>query len=344
MVAALKGVAQRVPIYAQMHEFVAHQLGIPGEVFYYRPEIMVPAMLRVQAEYDLDGCSLTYDVYNIEAEGLGQRILRSSAGMPDIDRRQPLINDRADLQRLKTPDFDAAGRFRQVIDMLAIYQYLTGLAPPLTFCAPFSLAANVYGIERLLIAIYEDPEFARSLLDRLTETVLAPWIDYQKAHFPHAVKITGADATASLPIVNLSILEDWALPYIQRLREWSSVEVQVVNWVGERYLKQPAEMLDLKVAAGWGLLQGQDPDVATLGASYYADYAVNNDLPLILGIGAAFLAQSKPADVAERVRQYVEAGKRSPGFALYICNVDAETPAENLRAAVQSVKEHGVYE
>ncbi len=54
-------------------------------------------------------------------------------------------------------------------------------------------------------------------------------------------------------------------------------------------------------------------------------------------VGASFLAQSQPGEVAERVRAYVEAGKKAPGFALYLCNVDAETPAENLRAAIKAV-------
>jgi hypothetical protein len=37
------------------------------------------------------------------------------------------------------------------------------------------------------------------------------------------------------------------------------------------------------------------------------------------------------------VRRYVEAGRQAPGFALYLCNVDAETPPKNLRAAIQAV-------
>jgi len=344
MEAALKGCGRRVPVYAQMHEFVARQAGIPGEVFYYQPEAMVPAMLQVQAEYGLDVAALTYDVYNIEAEGLGQKLVLSGADMPDIDRSQPLIRDEADLGSIQTPHFDSAGRFRRIIDMLAMYRDLTGLTPSLSFCAPFSLAANVYGIERLLVAIYQNPGFARSLLERLTEDVLAPWIVYQKAHFPEATKINGADAVASLPIVNLSILRDWALPHIQQLREWCGPGVQVVNWWGERYLKRPEEMLALKVEAGRGLIQGQDPDVAALGPSFYTDYANQHKLALILGIGASFLAQSQPSQVAERVHRYVEAGKKSPGFALYLCNVDAGTPPENVRAAIRSVKENGIYE
>jgi hypothetical protein len=44
----------------------------------------------------------------------------------------------------------------------------------LSFCAPFSLAAHIRGIEPLLMDIDSDPDFARSLFDRLTEDVLAP--------------------------------------------------------------------------------------------------------------------------------------------------------------------------
>ena len=55
-------------------------------------------MLAVQAAYGLDVPSITYDVYNIEAEALGQRLLLTDAAMPDIDRSAPLIRDKDDLR------------------------------------------------------------------------------------------------------------------------------------------------------------------------------------------------------------------------------------------------------
>jgi hypothetical protein len=341
--AARLGLAPRVPVYAQMHEFVARQAGIPGKIFYTRPEIMVPAMLQVQAEYGLELAALTYDVYNIEAEGLGQKLLYSEANMPDIDRSQPLIRDSTDLHFIKTPHFETAGRFEQVVNMLALYRSLTGLAPSLSFCAPFTLAANLYGTERLLVAIYQEPRFARRLLDKVTEQVLLPWILYQKKHYPEVTKITGVDAIASLPIVNWSILQDWVYPYILRLQEMCGIDAQVVNWVGERLLKPPNQMLALKALAGSGTLQGQDPDVEALGPACYVNYAARHNLFLILGIGAGFLAHSQPGQIRERVRQYVESGKTHRRFALYLCNIDAETPPENLRAALCAVKEYGEY-
>ena len=133
----------------------------------------------------------------------------SDNNIPDIDRNQPLINGPQDLDRIKTPDFDN-GRGRKIVDAKRAFPgEATGLQPTLGFCAPFSFAANVRGIEPLLLDLYTDPGFARELFTRATENVIAPWILYQKEHFPDAVSITGSDATASLPIVSPDILREW---------------------------------------------------------------------------------------------------------------------------------------
>jgi len=338
---AMNGLVDRVPVFGQVHEFAAEYLGIPRREFFTRPDLSVPALLQTQRDFGIDVASVTYDVYNVEAEALGQELIWIDGCMPDVDRSKPLVRDRTDLGRIRTPDFETAGRFQQVIRMNALFRELTGLKPTLSFCAPFSLAANLRGIERLLIDMHEDPEFARGLVDAVTEEVLAPWILYQKRFFPGASRVAGADATASLPIVNLPILKRWIIPSIQRLRELCGPEVYVANWVGEHYLPNPAEMLKLKLAVGPGALWAQDPDVESLGPALFKDFAVAQDIPLVLGIGAGFLTLAAPGEVEARVREYVEVGGRGGRFALYLCNVGATTPAANLRAAVETA--HAVH-
>ena len=335
MAEAMQGPSRRVPVVAQMHEFVAAQCGIPRREFFTRPEIMVPAMLEVQSRFGLDVASVTYDVYNIEAEALGQKIRWCQAGMPDIDREAPLIRGRDDLSRIRTPDFDSVAACQRVLSIHALFRKLTGLEPRLSFCAPFTLATNLRGIEQFLLDIYLDPAFARDLLTRLTHEVLAPWILYQRHHFPQSRAVSGVDATASPPLVNLAILRDWVAPFILRLRTLCGPEVAVVNWVGERHLSQPTEMLDLKLAVGAGVLWGQDPDVEALGPKCYKHFAHDHGVSLILGVGAAFLAESTPGEVAERVRRYVMVGGHGGRFALYLCNLGASTPPWNLLAAVE---------
>ena len=335
---AMRGVPPRVPVFAQLHEFVAEQCGIPREEFFRRPDVMVPAMLEVQAQFGLNVASITYDVYNIEAEALGQPIRWIEGGMPDIDRSAPLVRDRDDLRRIHTPDFDSVPCCRRVVEMHTLFRRLTGIEPSLSFCAPFTLATSLRGIERFLLDIHTDPGFARALLEGLTDEVLTPWIRYQKRLFPGATRLSGVDATASVPIVSMPVLRDWVVPSILRLREAFGPEIGVANWAGERYLSRSEEMLALKLAVGPGALWGQDPDVEALGPAFYKDYARRHDVPLILGIGAAFLAESNPGAVAERVRRYVEIGSRGGRFALYLCNLGASTPAENLRAAVEAAQ------
>lgn len=174
MADAMRGPARRVPVYAQMHEFVAEQCGIPRREFFRRPELLVSATLDIQARFGLDVPAITYDVYNIEAEALGQGIQWSEAGMPDIDRAAPLIRDRADLSHIRTPDFDSQPACQRVLEMYAHFRRLTGIEPGLSFCAPFTLATNLRGIEPFLLDMCTDPEFARDLLARITEEVLAP--------------------------------------------------------------------------------------------------------------------------------------------------------------------------
>jgi uroporphyrinogen-III decarboxylase len=333
---AMASLPDRVPVFAQLHEFAAEHLGIPRREFFTRPDLSVPGLLQTQSDFGIDVASITFDVYNIEAEALGQKLVWLDDGMPDVDRTLPLIRDRADLARLRTPDFDSAGRFQQIIRMNALFGELTGLEPTLSFCAPFSLAANLRGIEQLLLDMHEDPEFARGVMDAVTDEVLAPWILYQRRCFPGATRISGADATASLPIVNLPVLRRWIIPSIERLRAFCGPEVSVANWVGERCLPDPTEMLRLKLAVGPGALWGQDPDVESLGPSVFKAFAATHDVPLILGVGAGFLALATPAEVAARVREYVEVGGRGGRFALYLCNLGATTPPENLRTAVET--------
>ena len=336
MAAAMSGMASRVPVVAQMHEFVAGYLGIPRPEFFRRPEIMVPAMLDVEQRFGLDVASISYDVYNIEAEALGQPLAWTEQGMPDIDRSVPLIRDRHDLSRICTPDFDAVESCQRVLRMHELFRRLTGMGPSLSVCAPFTLATNLRGIEQFLLDICTEPEFARALLDRVTDEVLAPWIRYQQRAFPDARGVSAVDATASPPIVNLEILRDWAAAPILHLRQICGPAVATANWVGERCLPDPAAMLELKLAVGPGVLWGQDPDVEALGPAFYKSYADRHDVPLILGVGAGFLARARPAAVAKRVRRYVDAGVRGGRFALYLCNLGASTPPENLRAAVEA--------
>ena len=66
-------------------------------------------------------------------------------------------------------------------------------------------------------------------------------------------------------------------------------------------------------------------------------------MPLVLGIGASFMDLSTPQQVADRVKHYVEVGGKNGRFALYFCNLSAQTPPANVRAAIEAIHSHGTY-
>jgi uroporphyrinogen-III decarboxylase len=197
--AAMSGIPDRVPVYAQIHESVRKELGVSAKEFYTTPDILVPGVLEITEQYGLDVPFADYDVYNIEAEALGQEVVYSESHVPDVDRTRPLIRDRSDLSKIRTPDFDSDARFPQVLEMNFLFKELTGIEPTLQFCAPFSLAANLRGIEQLLMDIYTDPDFARSLFDRLTEEVMPLGFSIRKNIFQTRKVYVGATPPRLFP-------------------------------------------------------------------------------------------------------------------------------------------------
>ncbi len=334
---------ERVPVYAQHHEFSLARYGLTCREFYQTPELMVYCQLETCERFEIDFPTVDWDCYNIEAEALGQVIVFDEDNMPDVDRERPFIADLTDIEKVVTPDFDNEGRCQDIVRLMDMTATKTGIPPSIVFCGPFSFAANIRGIEALIFDILDMPEQAHELMTRAVEEVIGPWINYLLDRFPDVEGIAGADATASIPILSPTMAREWVIPYIARLREVTRDDVSIPNWVGEANLAEPELFVDMKLEVTGHFIEGQDPDVARLGPQFYVDYAGRHDVPLILGVGAAFLALAEPREVFERVTDYLRAGMEHDRFALYLCNLGATTPEANVRAAIDAVKTNGVY-
>jgi len=338
------GIPKRVPVYAQLCELIPGEVGQSAREVFQDPELLNMGIFTVCEKYGIDVPIVDLDTYNIEAEAIGQKISFHDDIMPDIDRAHPLIQEEGDLRKIVTPDFDKAGRCPFVVEAYTVYERLIGVKASLAFCAPFSLAANIRGIETLIMDMCLKPEFAHDLMTRVTEELLIPWLEYLKGKFPQAPAIVGADALASLPIVNINLMNEFIAPYVERLREACGPTVCVPNWTGERYAKNPEEVMDIRLRVNPVFVEGQDPDVEALGPEFYKAYAEKHDLSLLLGVGAVFLRTSTPEEIFNRVKYYVEVGGKKGRLLFYLCNIEPGTPRENIKAAVDAVHKYGTYE
>jgi uroporphyrinogen-III decarboxylase len=337
----------RVPVAAQMHEFSMRQKELNPAEFYTKAAVFVPPVLECMEKYGIDIPFLDFDIYNIEVEGIGQKIKYSNENMPDVNPHDRLLKDKANLKKIKTPNFETEGRFANVVEMYRLFHELTGVKPVIRFTAPFSMATHLRGVDTLILDIYDDPEWVKELFTVLTERVLAPYLLYLKKHVANDYAehgMGGADAMASPPLLSPEMLQEWVVPYFIRLRELVGPEVYLPNWWGDRYFNTPEDMFDLKHQVCPGFLEVQDPDVETFGPEICKAYATKHNLPLVLGLGSAFLATAKADEVYDRVKHYVQVGAENGGFYLYLCNLGATTPTENVVAAMEAVEKYGTYQ
>jgi uroporphyrinogen-III decarboxylase len=307
----LEGKADTIPLAAQINEHGVKLCGADMREAYTRAAKFVELNLAVFEYYQLDILGFYYDIYNIEAEALGQRLTWEPDRMPDIDRSNPLIRQHSDLDRLRPPDFRKKARMPFVLQVIRRC-YDLGLPVRIRFCSPFSLAANIRGIENLLIDILTAPQFAHRLLTFLTDEVLIPWIQTQREAI-HQTRspANGADAAASPPIVTVEILEEFVMPYILRMNE------KIGNVTGQGYwgysylFKDPVRfrrMLELMASVSPKTLNCLDPDVARTGPEPYVEFAREKKMSLRLGLDTLVLQKGPLTKIVERCRRYVMAG------------------------------------
>ncbi len=155
----------QIPVLAQVCELLPQEISVSAKEIFCNAKLLTTGTLDVCAKYGIDVPSIDFDVYNIEAEAVGQKIVFHDTVMPDVDRTHILLQDKKKLKNLRTPDFDTAFRCPMVVEIYKHFEALTGVKPSPAFCAPFSLGVNLRGMEHLIMDIYEDPEFVKDLFD-----------------------------------------------------------------------------------------------------------------------------------------------------------------------------------
>jgi uroporphyrinogen-III decarboxylase len=335
-----------VPILAQINEHVVKLCGGDMREAYTSAEKFVEMNLAVFQYYHLDLPGFYYDIYNIEAEALGQRMNWEPHRMPDIDRQNPLIREHSDLDHLRPPDFKKSARMPFVLEVMRRC-YDLGIPVRIRFCSPFSLAVNVRGIEALLMDTLTGPKFAHRLLTFLTEEVLIPWVQTQREAIGQSeTSGNGADAAASPPIVTVEILQEFVMPYVARMNEKIGNVTSMGYW-GYSYLyKHPQKfrkMLELMVWVSPRLLMCLDPDVAQTGPEPYVEFARERNMPLMLGLDTILFQEGPIGNIVERCRRYVLAGVKAPRLAIFFNDISVNTPVEHVHAAIAAVRHFGKY-
>ncbi|MBT4091333.1 MAG: hypothetical protein HN580_02240 [Deltaproteobacteria bacterium] len=328
----------------QSNDHSAYLAGIPTERFFTDALTFAQVQLLVTEYYQLETVSNFWDVYNIEAEALGQKVIYVPGGLPDIDRKINLIETPADLDKICPPDPYKSGRMPWVLDVSKHLLEMTGKLDRVYFTAPFSLAVNIRGYENLVYDMQLRPEFAHRLFKFICDDVLVPFLETirNETGLPDLI-LDGRDAWGSPPLISLDMMDEYVVAYTKRLRDKLGQNlITRGNW-GDAKSRDPERFFAQKLQCCPGALSVLDPDLFEVGPKRAKRYAIKHNTNITAGVDAALLKQGPVEAIVDRIKLYIDTMARDERCLIHLNQIPAETPPEHVHAAVAACKAYGQF-
>lgn len=153
------------------------------------------------------------DIYNLEAEAYGAVVVQPEGNnIPSF--REHLCSETAEIPDLPELDPASSGRIPMVIHAaVELKKRLPSAMIRVPVSGPFSLAANLCGLENLLCDAMTEEESVRQALDKLTEGQ----VHFCRAIAAAGIGITLFESAATPPLVPPPMFSDLVLPSLKHL-------------------------------------------------------------------------------------------------------------------------------
>lgn len=247
----------------------------------------------------------------------------------------------AEVDRLRLPDPKTAGRIEKAMHFARL-QADHGLPVYFFSRSPFTMAANIVGIDLFLRWTMKKPDLCQKLLELSLahiSNVLSLWVETFGADKVFAWMSSPSESNQ---LVSPRTVKKFAIPfheaYHHRLRELG-VGRFGLHICGEQNLNLPA----LAESAPWPhpsvLSFGHEVDLETAAAHFPKDIIFGNIEPAVIQTGT-------PEQVYDLCREAIEKGKKAPGgFILGPgCGMPVNAPPVNVYAMTRAVNDFGWYE
>jgi MtaA/CmuA family methyltransferase len=207
------GRVDRIPLMPITMMFAADQIGVRYGEYVTDYRRLVEAQLRTAETFDLDHVSCISDPAR-EAADLGACVRYFDDQPPALDESHALLGNKAHLADLKYPDPLGGGRMHDRVNAAALLkQRVAGEKIVEGWIeGPCGQAANLRGINTLMLDFCDDPVFVRDLLDFVVEMELR----FAEAQRDAGAELMGVgDPAASL--VGPAIFDEFIFPAQKRL-------------------------------------------------------------------------------------------------------------------------------
>jgi uroporphyrinogen-III decarboxylase len=333
LVAALNGTtSDRIPIFCNLLDQGANEVGLPLDEYYRRGDIVAEAQLRMRERYGHDNIwSLFY--VGKEAELLGcKKIFFSDDGPPNVE--EFVISSPEDIARLKVPD-DLASEpaFEQTLRCLEILtKEVAGRYPICAYItATMALPALLMGMERWMELLFMGPDRDRDSLLHKCHEFFVKEVETYRAHGANV--LVYSNPFGSTDIVPKKFFHETALPWIER--DIAAVGPQgMVNYCGMSAMNSVISTVLEKTGIQVYYLSPMD-DIRT-GKSIIDGRALTcgviNDIKLI---------DWTEAQVRDEVERMLRAGIPGGRFLFGTGVMPNCIPPDNIHALVEAARDYG---
>ncbi len=290
--------------------------------------VLVEGQLRTAEAFGLDYVNTMSDPA-CEAADCGAGVTFFPNSPPAIDESRALLVNKSLLTGLKIPDSTAGGRMNNRLKALELYRERVGTSLMIEgwIEGPMAEAADLRGLNTLMLDFYDDPTFVTDLF----EFVLEMELEFAKHQIAAGAQCIGiGDAAASL--IGPALYEEFVYPYEKRM-------VDGVHAMGAMVRLHICGNTK-RILNGMGRLGCDIVDIDFLAPLSKARTDMGEDQTLLGNMDPVrVLRNGTPDEVYAVLEQcHAEAGKRFIVGAG--CEVVRDTPHENLRVLSDYAQTH----
>ena len=332
--AATGGTSDRIPVFCNLLDQGARELGVSLPEYYASGERVAEAQLRMRERYGHDNVwSLFY--VGKEAELLGcRRIIYATDGPPNVG--DLIIRSPEDIRTLTVPD-DLAGHpvFAETRRCLEILRREVGGRYPICayLTASLTLPAILMGMEKWMDLLLSGPFDLRDhLLAKCSEFFRRELAAYRDAG---ADVIIYSNPFGSLDIITRRLFTELSLPWMERDLEGFDRSGIVYYCGGARMNPVIAEVMDRTGLSTYYLSPLEEiAEGKRLIGNRGVTCGVINDIPLI---------DWSPEQVRAEVKRLLADGMPGGRFLFGTLVMPLAIPEANIRAMVDAACEFGQY-
>jgi uroporphyrinogen decarboxylase len=336
LVAAINGtLADRIPVFCNLLDQGARELGLPLEEYYSSGELVAEAQLKMRAKYGYD-CLWSLFYVGKEAELLGcRKMIFAKDGPPNVG--EMVIKKYDDIARLQVPDdITSHPAFAEELKCLRILKAEAGGKYPICayLTASMTLPAILMGMEKWLQMLMLGP-------NDLRDELLAKCSDFFQKQVA-AYRAAGADVLVysnpfgSTDFIPLKFFNELSIPWMERDLGPGGT-AGIVYYCGSARFNNVIEEVIRRLGIGVFYLSPMD-DIAEgkrLVGGRGLTCGVINDIMLL---------EWSPEEIRAEVKRMIEAGKPGGKFLFGTLVMPYNIPEKNIRIMLEAAYEYGRFD